>query len=290
MRLVFLGTPEAAVISLEALLAAGHEVALVVTRPDRKRGRGGELSPSPVKKAALEHGLRVTHRLADAADVAAERGVVVAYGAMIPTALLDVLPMLNVHFSLLPRWRGAAPVQRAILAGDRETGVSIISLEPTLDTGPVHLERRVVIGDDTVDELTHRLAVTGAEALVDVLASRDLLDHPIAQNGESTYASKIEPHEYQLHPDMTSEMAQRTVRLGRAYFVMDGKRIAIEAARVASDEGEPGWVVEQHGDVLLGLQDGSLALALVRPEGRTTMAARSWWGGLRPVQARRSWS
>lgn len=291
MRLVFLGTPEAAVVSLEALLAADHDVALVVTRHDRRRGRGGQLSPSPVKRAALAHGLRVTHRLADAADVGAERGVVVAYGAIIPAALLKVLPMLNVHFSLLPRWRGAAPVQRAILAGDRETGVSIISLEPTLDTGPVHLERRTLIGDDTADELTRRLAVLGAEALVEVLANRNLLDHPTEQSGESTYAAKIEPDEYKLSPAMTSLMASRTVRLGRAYFVMDDKRVTVEAARLVSDDSaEPGWVEERAGEVLLGLCDGSLALTFVRPEGRATMAARSWRGGLRPVKDRRPWS
>ena len=136
MRLVFLGTPEAAVPTLEAVVDAGHEVVLVVTRPDRRRGRGSELTPSPVKAAALRLGLSVTHRLADVADVDADRAVVVAYGAIIPETLLKKTPMLNVHFSLLPRWRGAAPVQRAILAGDEETGVSIISLEATLDTGP----------------------------------------------------------------------------------------------------------------------------------------------------------
>ncbi len=289
MRLVYLGTPEAAVVSLEALLTADHDVALVVTRPDRRRGRGGELSPSPVKRAALAHDLPVTHRLADAADVGAERGVVVAYGAIVPAALLDVLPMLNVHFSLLPRWRGAAPVQRAILAGDRETGVSIISLEPTLDTGPVHLERRTLIGDDTADELTRRLAVLGADALIEVLASRDLLDHPTEQSGETTYASKVEPGEYKLSPAMSSVMAWRTVRLGHAYFVLGDRRVGVELARMVSD-GEPGWIEEHAGEVLLGLRDGSLALTFVRPEGRATMAARSWWGGLRPVQDRRSWS
>jgi len=290
MRLVFLGTPEAAVVSLEALLAAGHDVVLVVTRPDRRRARGAKVSASPVKIAAQAHGLRVTHHLSEAAHAGAERGVVVAYGALIPKDVLDELAMLNVHFSLLPRWRGAAPVQRAILAGDRETGVSIISLEETLDTGPVHLERRTLIGDDTLGELTGRLAVLGAEALVEVLADRDLLEHPRPQSGEATYAHKIEAHEYRLSPTMTSLLASRTVRLGRAYFVMDDKRVVVAAARVASDGGEPGWVQERGRDVLLGVSDGSLALDEVRPDGRATMAARSWWGGLRPAQDRRRWS
>lgn len=129
MRLVFLGTPEAAVPSLRALVEAGHDVVLVITRPDRRRGRGSALSPSPVKVAATQLGLAVSHRLGDVNDIRVERGVVVAYGAIIPQLVLDRVPMLNVHFSLLPRWRGAAPVQRAILAGDEETGVSIISLK-----------------------------------------------------------------------------------------------------------------------------------------------------------------
>ena len=137
MRLAFLGTPSAAVPSLEALVYAGHEVALVVTRPDRKRGRGSELSPSPVKQAALGLGLPVSHSLKDLEGLGVERGIVVAYGALIPAAVLAVTPMLNVHFSLLPRWRGAAPVQRAILAGDEQTGVCVMTLEEALDTGPV---------------------------------------------------------------------------------------------------------------------------------------------------------
>ncbi len=191
MRLVFLGTPEAAVPSLEALIDAGHDVALVITRPDRRRGRGSELSPSPVKTAATRLGLRVGHRLADIHEVDVERGVVVAYGAIIPELLLDKVPMLNVHFSLLPRWRGAAPVQRAILAGDEETGVSIISLEASLDTGPVHVERRVRVDDKTSHELTGELSHVGAAALIEVLATPALLEHPRAQVGEATYAEKI---------------------------------------------------------------------------------------------------
>ncbi|MDQ4131986.1 MAG: methionyl-tRNA formyltransferase, partial [Actinomycetota bacterium] len=129
MRLVFLGTPEVAVGPLRALVADGHDVALVVSRPDRKRGRGGALVPSPVKAAALELGLPVTDRVDDVIDVGAELGVLVAYGRLVRPHVLARVPMVNLHFSLLPRWRGAAPVERAILAGDRETGVCLMALD-----------------------------------------------------------------------------------------------------------------------------------------------------------------
>ena len=136
MRLAFLGTPEAAVAALEALVGAGHDVAIVISQPDRRRGRGNGVSASPVKAAALALGLEVTDDIAALVDIDVDYGIVVAYGVMIPAAALERTPMLNVHFSLLPRWRGAAPVERAILAGDVETGVGIISLETSLDTGP----------------------------------------------------------------------------------------------------------------------------------------------------------
>ena len=146
MRVVFLGTPADAVPTLRALHESEHEVALVVTQPDRKRGRGGALVPSPVKAAATELGLPVvtperSREIVDQVrDTGAELGVVVAFGQLLPTALLDALPhgFVNVHFSLLPRWRGAAPVERAILAGDAETGVCVMELEAGLDTGPVY--------------------------------------------------------------------------------------------------------------------------------------------------------
>jgi methionyl-tRNA formyltransferase len=281
MRLAFLGTPEAAVPALDALLAAGHEVAVVVTRPDRRRGRGSTLSPSPVKAAALEHGLTVVHRLADLADVEVERGIVVAYGAIIPTALLERIPMLNVHFSLLPRWRGAAPVERAILAGDRETGVSIMTLEPTLDTGPVHLERRVEIDEKTARQLRGELATLGAEALIEVLANTELLSHPIPQVGEATYAEKLTKETFHLEPAMSRALAARTVRLGGAYFFVDGKRIAVVHATPYEGSVEPGVARTDERGVVLGCSDGGLVLEEVRPEGSSTMDARSWWRGLR---------
>ncbi|MEA3076057.1 MAG: methionyl-tRNA formyltransferase, partial [Actinomycetota bacterium] len=159
---------------LEALIAAGHDVALVVTQPDRKRGRGGALQPSPVKQAALGHGIPVTDKVDDAIapGVDADLGVVVAFGKLVKPHVLDALPMVNLHFSLLPRWRGAAPVERALLAGDAETGVCLMQLDPGLDTGPVYACEVVPIGDDqTADDLRAQLVEVGTGLLVDRLST-----------------------------------------------------------------------------------------------------------------------
>ena len=157
---------------LRALVAAGHDVALVVTRPDKKRGRGGALVPSPVKAAAQELGLPVTSRVDDVLDAGAELGVVVAYGRLIKPHVLDVLPMVNLHFSLLPRWRGAAPVERAILAGDPVTGVCVMALEEGLDTGPVYAcEERPIGEEETLEEVRTALTETGTRMLVGLLAT-----------------------------------------------------------------------------------------------------------------------
>jgi methionyl-tRNA formyltransferase len=142
---VYLGSPEAAVAPLQALVGAGFDVALVVSQPDRKRGRGGALVPTPVKSAALELGLAVSDRVDDALTVGADLGVVVAYGRLVRPHVLARLDLVNLHFSLLPRWRGAAPVERAILAGDDETGVCLMRLEEGLDTGPVYACERLAI-------------------------------------------------------------------------------------------------------------------------------------------------
>ena len=281
MHLAFLGTPEASVPSLRAVVALGHDVELVITRTDRRRGRGSELSPSPVKAAALELGLRVAHRLSDLDGVDVERGVVVAYGAMIPADLLTRVPMLNVHFSLLPRWRGAAPVERAILAGDRETGVCVMTLEPELDTGPVHLERRTTIDDKDAHTLTSELARLGALALVEVLSSEELLAHPSSQVGEATYAAKLTKETFHVAPTMTSTMVVRTVRLGRAFTYVHGTRLGIETASIASELLTPGTVIRRDRRVLLGARDGAVALETVRASGARSMSAQSWWDGAR---------
>jgi methionyl-tRNA formyltransferase len=282
VRLAFLGTPEAAVVSLRALVDAGHDVAIVITRPDRKRGRGGQLSASPVKTCAQELGLSVAHRLSDLDDLDVERGVVVAYGRLIPPDALERIPMLNVHFSLLPRWRGAAPVERAILAGDDVTGVSIMTLEAALDTGPVHAQERVEIGEKTLATLLDELADCGARALLEVLASPELLAHAHAQEGEVTYAEKLTKEEFHLAASSSAVQALRIVRLGQAFVIVEGRRLLVESA-TASDVSDvaSASVALRDGRVILGVVDGAIDLERVRPESAKSMSALAWWSGRR---------
>ena len=175
-------------------MEAGFDVALVVSQPDRRRGRGGATSPSPVKAAARELGLPVTERTTDVTGVGADLGVVVAYGRLIKPPVLAVLPFVNLHFSLLPRWRGAAPVERALLAGDTETGVCLMQLEEGLDTGPVFAREVVPIGpEQTADELRDELVSVGSRLLVSQLVAG--LGEPVPQQGEVTSAAKIDPAE-----------------------------------------------------------------------------------------------
>ena len=178
MRLVYLGTPADAVAPLRALHGAGHDLALVVTQPDRRRGRGGATAPSPVNEAALALGIpvRTPERAAEVVDdvaaVGADLGVVVAFGQLLPASLLATcrLGYVNLHFSLLPRWRGAAPVERAVLAGDEETGVCVMALDEGLDTGAVYACERTPIGDDeTAGDLRTRLGGLGTDLLVETV-------------------------------------------------------------------------------------------------------------------------
>jgi len=291
MRLAFLGTPDAAVPSLRALVAAGHDVEVVVTRPDRRRGRGTERSHSPVHEAADTLGIPVAFDVADLDAARVERGVVVAYGALVPAAVLAVIPMLNVHFSLLPRWRGAAPVERAILAGDEETGVSVMSLEARLDTGPVHLMRRVAVDHKTVSQLTAELALLGAAAVVEVLASRELLAHPEPQSGEVTYAAKLLGENLHLVPEMTRDAFLRTVRLERAFTIIGGRRLKVLRAHALEVPIPPaGTVVIVEGDVALATSDAVVVLDEVQPEGTRAMSGAAWWQGARLTAATAQWA
>ncbi len=222
MRIVYLGTPRDAVAPLRALHDAGHDIALVVTQPDRKRGRGGALVPSPVKVAAEELGLAVAtpERSRDVVEevraTGAELGVVVAFGQILPTALLEAVPhgFVNLHFSLLPRWRGAAPVERAILAGDAETGVDLMAIEKGLDTGAVFASARTPIDSaETAGELHDRLVGIGTELLVRELPNVPGSE-PTPQTGEPTYAEKLTVDEFVLDPTAPAADLDRLVRAG----------------------------------------------------------------------------
>jgi methionyl-tRNA formyltransferase len=286
-RLVYLGTPDAAVPPLRALVEAGHDVALVVSRPDKRRGRGSGLVPSPVKAAAVELGLEVTDSLDPVASVGAELGVVVAYGRIIPVSVLDLLPMVNLHFSLLPRWRGAAPVERAILEGDAETGVCLMAVEAGLDTGGVYAEATVPIGEEeTAEQLRDRLVAVGCDLLVqhlgDGLAG---LPVPRDQVGTPSYAEKVLAAEHELHWDQDSARIRRVIRLGRAWTTFRSRRVAIleatgaDAAEVGTEGLVPGTLV---GDCVATGGGGPVRLVTVKPEGKRPMEARDWLRGVRP--------
>lgn len=294
-RLVFLGTPPAAAVALEALVGAGHDVALVVSRADVRRGRGGAQTPSPVKRAALELGLDVTDRLDDVTGAGAELGVVVAYGRLVPARILDALPMLNAHFSLLPRWRGAAPVERAVLAGDTETGVCLMRLEPTLDTGPVLASQRVQVAEhEHVAALTRRLAAVAAQLLVETLAPGvDTLPPGTPQHGEATYAEKLGPDELRLDWARPAWELERVVRLDRAWTTFRHERLLVLDARARPEPAlsvGAGAALDAPGvpgalrDSAVCTGDGVLELLEVQPAGKRPMPAAAWWRGVR-VQA-----
>jgi methionyl-tRNA formyltransferase len=268
-------------VALRALVADGHEVVIVVTRVDKRRGRNETPKPTPVKAAALELGLPVSERIDDVLDAGAELGVVVAFGRIIKPEVLDALSLVNVHFSLLPRWRGAAPVERAILAGDPVTGVSLMGIDEGLDTGPVYRCEQVAIGaEETATELRRRLADLGAAMLVDAL--RDGLGTPRPQQGEATYATKLEPDELHLDWSRPALELQRVIRIGRAWTTWRRKRLLILSAHLAPDKasGPPGSLA---GD-LVATADGQLQLVIVQPEGRAAVAAPDWLRGARPQQ------
>jgi len=278
VRLVFLGTPEAAVPPLRALVDAGHDVVLVVTRADKRRGRGRDTSPSPVKAAALELGLPVSHKVDDVLDAGASLGVVVAFGQIIKPHVLERVPMVNLHFSLLPRWRGAAPVERAILAGDLETGVGVMAVEEGLDTGGVYLQDRVVIHpDETADALRSRLVAVGTDLLVEALSGP--LGEPVPQTGEPTYAAKVTPEDLALDWQRPAAELARRPRVGKAWTTFRGRRLLVLAARALPAGPEPGAL----DGTVVGTAVGGLELITVQPEGKAPLAATAWRNGARPA-------
>lgn len=283
MRIIFMGTPDFAVPTLEALVAAGHEVVAAYSQPPRPAGRGKKLQPSPVQLAAEALGIAVrtpvslkgADEQAAFATFNADIAVVAAYGLILPQAVLDAprLGCLNVHGSLLPRWRGAAPVQRAILAGDELTGVTIMQMERGLDTGPMLAKVETPIAGKTAGELTAELAAKGAALMVAVLA--DLSAHSaIAQPDEGvTYAHKIEKAESRLDFTRGAEEAERQVRafapVPGAFFELEGERYRALAAEVVSDGGVPGVTLDDALTIACG--SGALRPTLIQRAGRPAM-------------------
>lgn len=283
MRIIFMGTPDFAVPTLVALAEAGHEIVAVYTQPPRPAGRGKKLQPSPVQLAAEARGFAVRYPVslkgadeqADFAALNADVAVVAAYGLILPQPVLDAprLGCLNVHGSLLPRWRGAAPVQRSILAGDAETGVTIMQMERGLDTGPMLAKVATPVDGKTAGELTGELADLGAKLMVEVLA--DLPSYPpLVQPDEGvTYAHKIDKAESRLDFARDAVDVERQVRAFApapgAFFELEGERYRVLATEVVSGSGAPGVTLDDALTIACGA--GAIRPVLVQRAGRPAM-------------------
>ena len=304
LRIVFFGTPAFAVPTLERLFASGHEVVAAVTQPDRPRGRGHRLQPSPVKSAAagrvpVLQPMRLSDPgwLASFRDLRPDLGVVAAYGRILPQPLLDLprLGMLNVHASLLPRWRGAAPVHRAVLAGDRETGVTIMRVVLALDAGPMLAARATAIApDETSAELETRLASMGAELLAEIVDR--VAAGPVEEVAQDerfvTYASRLERQESQVNWQRPATAIHNQIRGLQPWPLaaarLQGRRVLLLRSQVADGRqslAPPGVVERVERDALLIAADpGLVRLTEIQLEGRSPVRVREFLHG-RPVRA-----
>jgi methionyl-tRNA formyltransferase len=286
LDLVFMGTPEFAATILGALIAAGHRVKVAYSQPPRPAGRGHRLQPSPVQALAERHGiavrcptsLRGPETQAEFAALAADVAVVAAYGLILPKPVLDAprRGCLNVHASLLPRWRGAAPIQRAILEGDRETGVTIMRMDEGLDTGAMLLRETVPIGPTTTaGELTETLAALGGRLIVEALGRLDTLTPQRQPEDGVTYAKKLSRDEARLDWRAAADRLERQVRAfdpwPGAFFLLGEERIRVLAAEVAAGGGAPGTVLDEQLTIACG--DGALRPTRLQRAGRGAMAA-----------------
>ncbi|MDT5062809.1 MAG: methionyl-tRNA formyltransferase [Acidobacteriota bacterium] len=300
MRLVFMGTPEAAVPTLQRCLEDGHEVVAVWTQPDRPAGRGNKITASPVKEFALKHGLAV-HQPAKIRNKEALRlfashdadlSVVVAYGRILPTTFLSAprRGCINVHFSLLPQYRGAAPVNWAIVRGERETGVTTMLIDEGLDTGAMLLQRGTEIGAaETASELMSRLARMGADLLGETLARLDEIATREQSEEKATFAPILRREDGLIDWALDAAQIERRVRgfqpWPNAYTKYNSQRLVIWRARVVSDEqkGSEGEIVKAQGDELVVACGGGTLLRLheVQPEGKRRMSVRDFLNGMR---------
>jgi methionyl-tRNA formyltransferase len=294
MKLIFAGTPEFAAQALRAIVAAGHEVALVLTQPDRPAGRGMSLQPSAVKKVALEQGIEVFQPLtlkdaaaqAKIAGIGAEVMVVAAYGLILPQVVLDMprFGCINIHGSLLPRWRGAAPIQRALLAGDAETGVCIMQMEAGLDTGPVLLRGAFPIeATDTTATLHDRLAELGAKLAVEVLGKLPLPAEQQPVEGV-TYAHKIEKAEAQIDWSRSAAELDRHIRAFNpfpgAQALFGGQVVKLWQATPVAGNGEIGAILAvDRSRVVIACGEGALAVSELQKAGGKRLPVQQFLAG-----------
>ena len=287
-HVIFFGTPEIAVGPLRALVAAGFTVDLVVTGVDKRRGRGSQTSPSPVKQAAIELQLPVTHEVADAIALVAKNGaescvgVVVAYGHIISAEALQVLPMINIHYSLLPRWRGAAPVERALLAGDEQTGVCIMQVVEQLDAGDILSSATTQISQtDTTATLRTRLGGIANPLLIEVLSNGVSTNQP--QTGDVVVAAKITQADLEIDWSKPAIVVDRQVRVGGAFTVFNNKRFKIHSLKVSAEIfiAASGNMVVVNDRVLVACGQGVVELVEVQPEGKPRISAQDWKKGAR---------
>lgn len=293
LRLAFMGTPEFAVPTLGELIAAGHEIAAVYSQPARPKGRGYASEPSPVAAMAASHGLETRTpatlkndvEQARFAELGLDAAVVVAYGLILPKAILDAprLGCFNLHASLLPRWRGAAPIQRAIMAGDRDTGVMVMRMEEGLDTGPVLLAEKTPIARKTYGELQVELARLGADAMVRALAAleRGTLVETAQSREGITYARKIEKGEARIDWTKSAGEIDCLIRglspVPGAWCEVKGERLKILYAEPVGGRGAPGEVLD--GNLTVAAGDGALSLRRLQRAGRGALEGQEFQRG-----------
>ena len=281
-RIVYIGTPQIAVAPLQALVAAGFDVELVVTGVDKRRGRGTQTTANPVKTAALALDIPISHDINDVLKLNPDGllGVVVAFGSIIAPEILQHVPMINIHYSALPRWRGAAPVERAILEGDSTTAVCIIQVVEQLDAGDVLASAPCAIReDDSVAGLRDRLGHLALPLLIDICSNG--VSSQQAQVGDVVIARKISTNDLAIAWSSSPDQISRQVRLGNAFTFFEGKRFKVHEVSQVSEQLPEGSIAFNDGMVLVGTREGSLQLLTVQPEGKPRIAASEWARGAR---------
>ena len=307
MRLIFAGTPEFAATALQALIDAGHEIPLVLTQPDRPAGRGMQLRPSAVKVVAQQHHLRVAQPASlkkpedqlPIQEAGADLMVVAAYGLILPQAVLDMprLGCWNIHASLLPRWRGAAPIQRAILAGDQETGITIMQMDAGLDTGAMLLRKPLAISNaDTTQTLHDRLAALGASSILEAIElwSKNGLPAEPQDNALATYAAKICKEEARIDWSRPAQEIARAVRAYNpfpgAFTSRDGETLKIWSSQPVSGAGTPGMVLAAAKQgIVVACGEGALSIQELQRAGGKRLPVTQFLGGLN-LAAGEQWS